>query len=447
MKPSRLLMELFLLVSILSFTQTTILMSQQSPSQMAMSKGLLVSIEPPWDTIDSGVAECLVDALRYAEERGYVLIYKVNSYGGYLDPAFNIGDALYDSNIPTIAYVENKALSAGTLIILPADVIVLRKGSIIGAMKPVVVNPLTGEVTFVNESKIIEPIVAKATLFADRKGRNTTLVREFIVDAIVVNSSTAVSKGLADLQVNEYGELFEMTRGLVIVKENRAYRLELDPSSIEIYSCSVRSRFISILSNAYLANALLSIGVLAAIFSIASGKVSTLPLALALILLSLIATGMNPNMVSFFLITLGSVLLAVEIFLLPGFGIVGISGIVLVLLGFALLPAYVPTGITPREDYILALRTFIIGSALILGTFFGIVLFKVIQVKRKKPISYTPIGKEGIAIDDIKPGEVGFVKVNGEYWRATSSVFIKAGERIVVNDMREDGVLFISKKE
>jgi membrane-bound serine protease (ClpP class) len=409
-------------------------------------KGVLVEVTPPWDTIDNGVAECVADAVKFAEDSNAVLIYKVNSYGGYLDSGFTIGDAIYYSKVPTIAYVENKALSAGTLIIIPADIIILQKGSIIGAMKPVMVNPVTGEVTFVNESKILEPIIGKAKVYSERRSRNLSLIAEFITNAKVVDSNTAVSSGVADFEVNNYYEIFDLLKGRVIEKNGVQYSLNLNQGNVEVFACSIRSRMISILSNAYLANALLSIGVLAAIFALASGKIVVLPLAFALILLGLISTGINPNMLSVFFIILGAIMLAIELFILPGFGFVGVSGIVLITLGFALLPAYIPAGVSPRQDYIAALRAFIFGTAITLGSFFGLVVFKVIQVRRKKPVSFTPEGKEGVAIEDIKPGETGFVKVEGEYWRATSNNEIKAGERIMVLKMREDGVLVVDRK-
>lgn len=436
---------LFSLIAFLVFSIVYAQFSQQKP-EITVSRAILVSIEPPWDNIDNGVAECVIEATRYAEERGYALIYKVNSYGGFLDPAFNIGDVIYNARVPTIAYVESKALSAGTLIVLPADIIALQRGSIIGAMKPVIYNPITGEIIFVNESKVIEPIIAKATLYADKRGRNTTLVREFVINAVVVDSDKAVSSKVADLEVIDINELLTSLKERVIEKDGVNYRLEISAAYVEPYSCSLRSRFLSILSNTYLSNILLSIGVLGAIFAIASGRISVLPLALALILLSLVSTGIHPNMVSVFLIILGSILLAVELFILPGFGVVGISGIVLLILGFALLPAYIPTGISPREDYLLALRALVIGMSLVLGSFSGIVLFKVIQIRRKKPESFTPIGKEGFSIDNIKPGTPGYVKVEGEYWRAESYEEIAPGDRILVEAMREDGVLIVRKK-
>jgi len=68
-------------------------------------------------------------------------------------------------------------------------------------------------------------------------------------------------------------------------------------------------------------------------------------------------------------------------------------------------------------------------------------------VKRKKPISYTPIGKTGVAADPIGPGLIGYVKIEGEYWRAVSSEYISPGEEVVVVEMREDGILVVAKKK
>jgi len=415
-----------------------------SPGNVVYKEALLVEITPPWDTIDSGVAECVNEAVRIAEERRSVLLVKVDSYGGYLDAAFTIGDRLYYANTLTVAYVENKALSAGTLIILPADLIVARHGSIIGAVQPVIVNPVTGEITFLNESKIINPILGKAEVYAERAERNMSLIRAFITEALTVDSRRAVENGVIDLEVTGYDELLSILRNYNLTRKNVTYKLEI--SRIEPFSCSFRSRMLSLLSNAYLANVLISIGVLATIFALISGRLVILPLTIALILLGLVGTGLNPNVVSVFLIVLGTILLAVELFILPGFGVIGISGVVLLTLGFTLLPMYIPTGALPSEEYVTALRAFIIGISITLGTFFGLVIFKVIEAKKAKPYEYTPRGKIGIAVDNIKPDSPGFIKVEGELWRAISTEEINAGEEVVVLDMRGDGVLVVKKK-
>jgi membrane-bound serine protease (ClpP class) len=438
-------LKFFIFITI-ALTLTALLVPVALEAQLAKSieTGLLVEVAPPWDTIDQGVAECVLDALKYAESSGYALILRVNSYGGYLDSAFAIGDAIYDSRVPVLAFIEGKALSAATLIVLSADVVGVKRGSILGAMKPVIVNPVTGEVQFVNESKIIEPVVKKAVVYAERSGRNTSLVMEMVYQAKTVDSTEAVRLGLADYETNTLEELLERLSGKVIKRGDVMYELKI--KRLEAYSCSLRSRFLSALSNAYLANLLLSIGVLTFIFALVSGRFVVLPIAIALILLGLISTGVSPNTISLLFIVLGAALLAVELFVIPGFGFVGISGIILLLLGFALLPMYIPTGVAPTEEYVAALRAFLIGVSVALGGFFGLVMFKVIEIKRKKPISYTPEGKVGVALDEIKPGSIGYVKVEGEYWRATSTEEIKPSEGVVVVKIREDGVLVVKKK-
>ncbi len=411
-----------------------------------VTRALVVEISPPWDVIDSGVKECFLDSLSKAENENKALIYLVDSYGGYLDAAYAIGDAVSNSRTPTIAYVSGgKALSAGTMIILPANIVALHPSAIIGAMQPVMINPVTGELQFINESKIINPVVEKALNYARLRGRNETLVRDFVIKATTVNAEKAVSYGVADLIVQDLPTLLRDIRGREVSVSGRVVRLEIDESGLEFYSCSVRSRLLSLLENSTVLNVLLTIGLLGTIFALLSGRVTVLPLTLLFLLLGLIGSGLNPNLVSLFLIILGGTLLAIELFVLPGFGIVGISGVILLAFGFALLPTYLPSGLVPSEEYLNALRVFVVSTSVILGGFFGILMFKVIKARRKKPYEFLPTGKVGRAVDDLSPGKPGFVIVEGEYWKAVSDEEIPKGSEVVVVSV-EGAILRVKKK-
>ncbi|MFN3268061.1 MAG: NfeD family protein [Zestosphaera sp.] len=411
-----------------------------------VTRALVVEISPPWDVIDSGVKECFLDALSKAENENKALIYLVDSYGGYLDAAYAIGDAVSNSRTPTIAYVSGgKALSAGTMIILPANIVALHPSAIIGAMQPVMINPVTGELQFINESKIINPVVEKALNYARLRGRNETLVRDFVIKATTVNAEKAVSYGVADLIVQDLPTLLRDIRGREVSVSGRVVRLEIDESGLEFYACSVRSRLLSLLENSTVLNVLLTIGLLGTIFALLSGRVTVLPLTLLFLLLGLIGSGLNPNLVSLFLIILGGTLLAIELFVLPGFGIVGISGVILLAFGFALLPTYLPSGLVPSEEYLNALRVFVVSTSVVLGGFFGILMFKVIKARRKKPYEFLPTGKVGKAVDDLSPGKPGFVIVEGEYWKAVSDEEIPKGSEVVVVSV-EGAILRVKKK-
>lgn len=412
-----------------------------------VKKALAVSIEPPWDVVDDGVKECFVEALSRAEGEGAALIYLVNSYGGYLDAAYTIGDAVSNSRTLTVAYVSGgKALSAGTLIILPANVIALHPSSIIGAMQPVMINPVTGEVQFINESKVINPVVEKALTYARLRGRNESLVRDFVVKASTVSAEKALTYRVADLTATDLASLLNSLRGTEFNVSGKIVRVEIEPSEVEFYACSVRSRLISLLENSSVLNVLLTIGLLGTIFALLSGKLTVLPLTLLFLFLGLVGSGLNPNLVSLFFVVLGATLLAIELFVLPGFGIVGVSGIILLAFGFALLPTYLPSGLMPSEEYINALRLFIISTSVVLGSFFGIVLFKVIRVRRKKPYEFLPVGKIGRAVDDLGPGRTGFVVVEGEYWRASSDEEVPKGSEVLVVGL-EGSTLKVKKRE
>lgn len=420
--------------------------SSSAQTVRLVTKAVMVSIEPPWDVIDDGVKECFIDALSKAESEGKALIYLVNSYGGYLDAAYTIGDVVSSSRTVTIAYVSGgKALSAGTMILLPANVVALHPSSIIGAMQPIMVNPVTGEIQFVNESKIINPVIEKAMSFARLRGRNESLVRDFVVRASTVSAEKAVAYGVADLTAQDLSTVLKALYGMEFEVPGGVVRVEIVESGVEVYACSVRSRMISLLENSSILNVLLTIGILGTIFALVSGKLTVLPLTLLFLFLGLVGSGVNPNLVSLLLTMLGAALLAVELFVIPGFGIVGISGIILLAFGFALLPTYVPSGFMPSEEYINVLRLFIVCTSLILGSFFGIVMFKVIKVRRKKPYEFLPVGKAGRAVDDLGPGRTGFVVVEGEYWRASSDEEIPKGSEVVVVGI-EGSVLKVKRK-
>lgn len=84
--------------------------------------------------VDPAMAQFLKRALNEAEEaRADHIIITLNTYGGRTDSAAEIGEALRAVSIPTTAFIEGKAVSAGTYIALNADTIVMQEGSTMGS--------------------------------------------------------------------------------------------------------------------------------------------------------------------------------------------------------------------------------------------------------------------------------------------------------------------------
>ncbi len=399
-----------------------------------VTTAVLVEVTPPWDTIDDGVKECILNALKYAEGHNYALILSIDSYGGLLEAAFSIGDAFARAKVPVIAYVSGgKALSAATMIILPTNIIALSPNSIIGAMQPIMYNPTTGTITFINESKIINPVVAKAVSYAKLRDRNVTAARLFVVKSLVLTADQAVKNHVANLIADNLDDLLKKINGMHVNTSTGTYILRI--TNIEKYSCSLRARIISVLENPMVSSVLMTIGILGTIFAILSGKLPILPLALLFLLLGLIGSGFNPNIISILFLIIGAIMLAIELFVTPGFGVIGITGIILIAVGIALAPANIPSGFSPPATYArdLQITAAVIGGGL--GALTGFILYKVIQAKRSKPQKFDPVGKIGKAVDSIEPGGKGFVIVDGEYWLATSDIRVDKGSEVIVTGM------------
>jgi len=410
---------------------------------VSIGKAVHVRVVPPWDVIDSGVAECVVDAIRYAESVGVAVLIELETYGGYLDAAFTIADTIATAKVPVVVYVSGgKAFSAGTLISLPAHYLYLSPIATIGAMQPVSVDPLTGRYVPVNDSKIINPIVEKAEFYARLRNRNTTAVRLFVTSNLVLTAHEAVRSSVADGVADNLQNLLSSLRGRNVTVNGVVYAFS--DLRLEEYSCSIRSRFISLLSNTLLSSVLMTIGIMATIFTIASGKFEALPLALVFLALGLVGSGFSPNLISIFLVVIGAALLSIELFLTPGFGALGITGIVMLAVGFALLPTSGPTYIAPGATLMEVSRYVAIGLGTFLGLLTGFIVYKVIQAKRKRVELFEIVGKVGKAVDSIPAGSTGFVIVEGEYWRALSLDDVSAGSLVAVVE-RRDGVLVVRK--
>lgn len=408
-----------------------------------INDALVVEVRPPWDTIDPGIAECVKEALEVAEASRSALIISIDSYGGWLDSALAIGDAIYTSKIPVIGFVAGgKALSAGTLILLPAHIIALSPNSIIGAMQPVSYDPLTGSVRYLNESKVLNPIIEKAVLYAEARGRNTSLVKEFVINNLVLNANEAQRSGLSDLMVGDLKELMSEVNGREVKTVAGTYVLNV--KSYRYYTCSLRSRTLSILTNTLVSAVLFSIGVMALIFSIASANLYAASLALVFLILGLIGSGFNPNLASLLMIALGSLLLMLELLVIPGFGITGVAGIIFLTFGILLIPTSIPptTALTPEQLTALRITAIIVGGVGASTT--TLIFMKLIKIRKMKKQLFNLEGKVGKAVDRLAPNTFGYVFVEGEYWLAKSEEIIEPGELVIVTK-HEDTYLLVRK--
>ena len=98
---------------------------------------------------------------------------------------------------------------------------------------------------------------------------------------------------------------------------------------------------------------------------------------------------------------------------------------------------------TPEFQRLLALT--VVVPTIIFGLFLVFAVYKVTEVRKKKPVIGEIIGDTAQTIDPLGPGKTGFIRYRGEYWQARSEEEIKEKEDVeIVGKVRE--ILLVKRK-
>ncbi len=385
--------------------------------------------------INYGTELKIQEALSQAEQLNAPLLVVLDTPGGLVSSAINIIKMFKNSRVPVIGYVYPlgaSAWSAGTMILMATHVAAMAPGTHIGAAQPVFYDPATGEYRPINESKIINPLVGIITGLAEDRGRNTTAAKLFVLKNLYLSAQDALKYHVIEYIARTPGELMEELDGLTVQLDIGVnYTLHTAGARLVSYHSSVRVYVVEALSDPIINGLVATLGVLMLIFGVLSGHYLTIPLAIGLIILSLIGSGFSVNAVSLALLVLGAIALGIELFT-PGFGILGFTGIILIALSISLLPMLNPNYLVSPAYQAMLFWTGI-GIGIGLGAFTGFAVYKIIKARRLPPrLTTIPVEKIGKAIDEIGPSTPGFVIVEGEYWRAVSDKRIPRNTHVKV---------------
>ncbi|MFN3694396.1 MAG: NfeD family protein, partial [Ignavibacterium sp.] len=131
--------------------------------------------------IDLGLAPYVNRVINEAEKNNAdAIIFKINTFGGRVDAATQIKDAILSSRIKTVAFVNNRAISAGALITLSCNVIVMAPGSNMGAATVV---DQTGQKV---GEKYQSYMRSEMRSTAEKNGRPTDIAQAMVDERIVI---------------------------------------------------------------------------------------------------------------------------------------------------------------------------------------------------------------------------------------------------------------------
>jgi membrane-bound serine protease (ClpP class) len=302
-------------------------------AQPASTQKNVVYVVPVKGVIDLGLAPFIQRVLNEAQKnQAAAVILDINTFGGRVDAAVQIRDALLNSPVRTIAFIDKRAISAGALISLAAQTIVMAPGSTIGAATPVQSGP-AGSTTAPTSEKTVSYVRKEFRATAESRKR-PPLIAEAMVDSDVV---------IPD--VSEKGKLLTLTTEEALklkVADLQANSIEALLKELNILDTELRSftpnwaeEVVRFLTHPVVSSLLVSVAMLGIFLELRTPGFGA-PGVIGLSSLSLFMWGhwlvQLAGWEELLLALLGVFLFALELFVIPGFGIVGILGL-LALLG------------------------------------------------------------------------------------------------------------------
>jgi len=391
------------------------------------------------DTIDQSTVEIFKESLKLARsESSVAIIILLDTPGGGLEQTFEIASIINSSEIPFVGYVYpqgSAAWSAGTFILLSCHVAAMSDFTIIGSAQPVEITVEGSKL--VTDSKRINALVSWIETRAEMHNRNKTIAAKFITENLNLNETLAlnfqvieyISPSINQLLIDINGTSVKTSGGEVLLNT-------LDVKKV-YYSPSIGISLMKFFSNPILTSLLFMLGIFAIIFGISSPGFGAEVFGVIAILLSLVGSGFSVPVLSIIFIIIGCLLLIIEIFATPGFGIIGIGGVISLLFGgIFLIPNY-STNWAISMDWINDAITVLIVVAVLIAIFFAFLLYKIILIRKKKAAVGNLVGEIAKTVDMITPYKSGYVRFKGELWQATSDTTIPPNTKVKIIEKDE----------
>jgi membrane-bound serine protease (ClpP class) len=400
---------------------------------------------PVSGVVENGLAPYVARSIREAESNGAAAAFlDIDTPGGRIDAAERIADAVRAARIPVYGYVNPRAYSAGALIAISTNGIYMRPGAVIGAATPV-----DGQGTKASE-KMVSAMRAEFRSMAEQRGLDPKLAEAMVDENVEIPG--VVKKGqLLTLSTNEAVKL-KFAKAQVADEAALLQAIGLSGAQVITTEPNWAEGIVRFLTNPLVAPLLLSLGILGLVFEIKTGAFGLggiLSLAsLGLFFGSSFILGLA-GWEEILLLGLGAIALAVEVFVLPGFGVAGVLGTLAIVASMvlAMMGARPSGGDLAQALAVLGASLFITLAVIYAwirhlpnsGRFSGLLLRGSVHKSQgfvSAPNRGDLIGLDGVAVTDLRPS--GTARVGQERIDVvTEGEYVPQGSRVQV--VQSDG--------
>lgn len=382
-------------------------------------------------------AEFVQEGLRTAADRNdAAVLIELNTPGGLDSAMREMITAILASRVPVIVWVGpggSRAASAGFLILLSADVASMALGTNTGAAHPVFMSGK--EMDPVMKQKVENDASAYLRSFATARGRSPDLAVKGIIDSRSFSEAEALDAKMIDLVASTPEELIQKLDGRTIRRfHGEQVTLHLAGAHLEPFEPSSRQSFLFRIIEPNIALVLAAVGILGIFFEfnhpgmVVPGVVGAIALILGLYAFTILPISLTGALL---------IVLALSLFVLEAkvasHGILAVGGVAALILGALILID------SPIPEMRVRLST-AIAIALPLGLITVFLLRLAIAARKSKVMTGVAglLGNLGEVHTDFEPqgaGYAGQIFVQGEIWRADSSVPVARGARVRVQSV------------
>jgi membrane-bound serine protease (ClpP class) len=407
--------------------------------------------------IDLGLAPYIRRVVNEAETNfASAIIFRINTFGGRVDAATQIKDAILNSKIRTIAFIDKRAISAGALIALSCEKIVMVPGASMGASTVV---DQTGQK---QSEKYQSYMRSEMRATAEKNGRRTDIAQGMVDETIIIPDIKDDSTKLVTL-TSEEAFKYQMADTVLASIEQVKEFFNLQNADIITLDSNWAEDFVRFVNNPIISSLLIMLGLIGLYTEIKTpgwglaGTVGVVCLAI------FFGTGYIlelASIIEILLFIVGVILIVVEIFVIPGFGIFGILGIIFMVGGLFL-------GLLADFDIIdwsmISLAIIQLGVTFLFTFIVVFFLLKYLPktdmwnklILKAQVISKSGygtklafehlVGVQGVAFTDLRPS--GTAIINGSRVDVvTEGDFIKNGTDIIVKSVEGSKVVVDIRK-
>jgi membrane-bound serine protease (ClpP class) len=364
------------------------------------------------------------------------VVLQINTLGGRVDAALSIKDKILSSPLLSVAFVNKRAISAGALIALCCKKIFVAPGASIGAVEP---RPFS--------EKAVSFIKAEMGAIAEARGRPKRVLEamvdkdieiEGIVEAgklLTLSAKEAVKMKVADKEVQDLFSLLKY--------------LGYSPSTLHRVNPTWSEKLARFFTHPLVSSLLLTLGFFGALAELRTPGIGFAAALSATCFLLFFGGHLFSGLARWghiLLFLLGAVLLCLEIFLIPGFGIAGVGGIICICASLLLCFPTLKTALyTLSLSIIAAVFLFFIFARFLPQTavWRSIVLSEAGSASLQSEEEL--LGKEGVTLTVLRP--TGVALIEGKRVEVCSSgEFLPKDTRICVVQVMGKRVI-VEKKE